>query len=96
MNQNNHNHEDTNTDTDAHHDNVYHVIINGEQKETRAKELSFHDVCKLAFPDGRFDDNIIYTVSFCYPDGTEGSMVKHELLETNNGIIFHVGNTDKS
>ena len=92
MSQNNHNHEDA----DVRHDNIYHVIVNGEQKQIQKKQLSFHEVCELAFPHGPFNENVIYTVSFSYPDGTDGSMVKHEFLEINNGIIFHVGNTDKS
>ncbi len=78
------------------HEHKYHVIVNGEQKEVRKSHLTFHEVCELAFPEGPFTDNITYTVSFSYPDGTDGTMVKHESVEVKNGIIFHVGNTDKS
>lgn len=79
-----------------HHHKVHHVIVNGEQKEVLKSTLTYQEVCELAFPEGPFGGNIVYTVDFSYPDGTEGSMVKHELVEVKDGIIFHVGNTDKS
>lgn len=79
-----------------HHHKVHHIVVNGEQKETTKNQLTFHEVCELAFPEGPFTDNIVYTVTFTYPDGTEGSLVEHEAVEILNGVIFHVGNTDKS
>ena len=83
-----------------HHHHSHHgehnVIVNGEQKETKHDPLSFHQVCELAFPNGPFGDTVMYTVSFTYPDGTEGTMVKGELVKVKNGMIFNVGNTDKS
>ena len=79
-----------------HHNKIHHVIVNGEQKEVSKSSLTYQEVCELAFPEGPLGGNIVYTVDFSYPDGTEGSMVKHELVEVKDGIIFHVGNTDKS
>lgn len=74
---------------------VHHVIVNGEQKEVRKNQLTFHEVCKLGFSDVSFEDNIVYTVSFSYPDGTEGSMVKHESVDVIEEMIFHVSITEK-
>lgn len=79
-----------------HHHKAHLIIVNGEQKEVAKSHLTFHEVCELAFPDGPFTDKIVYTVTFSYPDGTEGSMVKHESVEIKDGVIFHVGNTDQS
>ena len=78
------------------HGAEHHIIVNGEQKETRHDELDFHQVCVIAFPQGPFGDTVTYTVSFTYPDGTEGTMVKGESVKIKNGMIFNVGNTDKS
>lgn len=82
--------------TSEHQHKVYQIIVNGEQKEVTKKHLTFQDVCELAFPEGPFADTVVYTVTFSFPDGTEGSMVKHESVKIENGVIFHVGNTDKS
>lgn len=95
---------DTNAgQTHEHHKHHHHadggihqVIVNGEQKETNHDHLTFHQVCELGFPNGPFGDNVTYTVSFTYPDGTEGTMVKGESVKVKNGMIFNVGNTDKS
>ena len=75
---------------------THHVIVNGEQKEVHSEHLTFHEICKLAFPDGPFGENITYTVSFTYPNGEGGSVVKGESVKIKNGTIFNVGNTDKS
>lgn len=78
-----------------HHHKVHHVFVNAEQKEVLKSELTYQEVCELAFPEGQFGENTVYTIGFSYPDGTEGTMVKHELVEVKNGIIFHVSSTDR-
>jgi hypothetical protein len=78
------------------HHHKYHVIVNAEQKEVEQPKLTFHDICKLAFPEGPFGENIVYTVTFVLPDGTNGSLVEHTEIDTIDGTIFHVANTDKS
>lgn len=79
----------------AHHHKHHNVVVNGHQKEVRKSELTYHDVCKLAFPEGQFGENFIYNIDFSFPDGTKGSMVKHESVEVRNGIIFDVSRIDK-
>jgi hypothetical protein len=74
----------------------FQIIVNGEQKEVGKRRLTFHEVCLLAFPNGPFGDNITYTVTYTYPNGRDGSLVKGESVEIENGMIFNVGNTDKS
>lgn len=78
------------------HEHEHHVIVNGEEKTVRQHELSFHEVCKLAFPEGPFTEKVVYTVSFTLPDETEGVMVKVESIKVINGTIFVVGNSDQS
>lgn len=81
--------------TQREHHKHHNVIVNGQQTEILKRELSYQNVCELAFPEDQFDGNSVYTINFSYPDGTEGSMVKHELVEVKNGIIFHVSHTDR-
>lgn len=78
------------------HHHEHHVVVNGEEKTTDKHELTFHEVCKLAYPEGPFRPNITYTVTFTLPDGKEGSMIDVERIEVINGTIFTVANADKS
>lgn len=83
-----------NPQQNAHKGNI-HVVVNGEHREVSQAHLTFDEVCKLAFPDGPFGENIIYTVTYS-THGRDGSLVSGENVEVVNGMIFHVGNTDKS
>jgi len=78
------------------HHSHFQIIVNGEQKEVDKNRLTFHEVCLLAFPNGPFGENITYTVTYTYSNGRDGSLVKGESVEIENGMIFNVGNTDKS
>lgn len=74
------------------------VIVNGRQKETAAKELSFQDVARLAFDDAVFNDVTIYTITFKRGHGNkpEGTLVEGESVKVKEGMIFNVARTDKS
>ncbi|WP_247394656.1 multiubiquitin domain-containing protein [Ralstonia pseudosolanacearum] len=80
----------------AAHGKVFTIVVNGEQKVIHQKHLSFQEVCEIAFPQGPFGENIRYTVTYTYPDGREGSMTKGSTVEVENGMVFYVGNTDRS
>jgi hypothetical protein len=74
-----------------------HIVVNGEEKTTNHESLTFHEVCLLAFPDGPFGDAIRYTVTYTYKHGGgDVSMVEGDSVEIKNGMIFNVGNTDRS
>jgi hypothetical protein len=79
-----------------HHPEPHHIVVNGQPREVTEKELSFHAVCKLAFPEGPFGENVNYTVTFADPHGPEGSMVQGESVKVKNGMIFNVGKSDRS
>ena len=74
------------------------IIVNGRQKETAAKELSFQDVVRLAFDDAVFNDVTIYTITFKrgHGDKPEGTLVEGETIKVKEGMIFNVARTDKS
>ena len=74
------------------------IIVNGRQKLTTAKELSFEDVVRLAFDDAVFNDVTIYTITFKRGHGEkpEGTLVEGESVKVKEGMIFNVARTDKS
>ena len=74
------------------------IIVNGRQKETSAKELSFQDVVRLAFDDAVFNEVTIYTITFKrgHGDKPEGTLVEGETVKVKEGMIFNVARTDKS
>ena len=74
------------------------IIVNGRQKVTKAKELSFDDVVRLAFDDAIFNDVTIYTITFKrgHGDKPEGTLVEGESVKVKEGMIFNVARTDKS
>ncbi|MTD33273.1 hypothetical protein GKE73_09395 [Paludibacterium sp. dN 18-1] len=47
-------------------------------------------------PEGPFGPNIVYTVTYTTPSGIERRMVEGDHVELENGMVFNVGNTDKS
>jgi hypothetical protein len=89
-------HEDLSHEHSNEHGVVHHIVINGEQREVRQKRLSFQEICVIAFPGGPFGGNIRYTVTYGLPDGREGSMVQGDTINVEEGMVFYVGNTDRS
>jgi hypothetical protein len=89
-------HETTSTAHPQPHGEVYHIVINGEEKEIRQKRLSFQEICVLAFPAGPFGEKVRYTVTYGYPDGREDSMVQGDTIEVKERLVLYVGNTDRS
>ena len=87
-------HENPNETADKHE--VHHIVVNGEEKKISQGSLTFHEICVLAFPEGPFGDAIRYTVTYTYKHGGDVSMVQGESVEVENGMIFNVGNTDRS
>ena len=77
---------------------VYHIIVNGQQKNVTTKTVSYEEIVKLAFPDPITGPNIIYTVG--YEDGPHqnpsGSLMPGGTVKVKDGMIFDVTPTDKS
>lgn len=76
-----------------HHD----VIVNGEEKVVHQRAMTFEQVCLLAFPDGPFGENIVYTVTYSYANGGGDHILnKGQTVAIKNRMVFNVGNTDRS
>jgi hypothetical protein len=83
--------------TQPHEPKAFHIVVNAEEKTVHQATVTFEEVCKLAFPDGPFGGNVQYTVTYTGPRHRQGSMVEGcPSIELENGLIFHVGNTDRS
>jgi hypothetical protein len=75
------------------------IIINGQEKTTIEKELTFEEVVSLAYdgnpPSG---PNWEFTVTYRrgHGDKPEGSLVAGQSVKVKKGMIFNVRATDKS
>jgi len=78
------------------HGQPFEIIINAEAFQVREKELTFRQLCLLAFPDGQFGDNVAWTVTYSDPHGPEGSIVDGNTIKIKKGMVFNVGRSDKS
>ncbi len=78
------------------HGQPFEIIINAERIDVTAKELTYRELCLLAFPDGQFGDNVAWTVTYSDPHGPEGSMVDGDSIKIKKGTVFNVGRSDKS
>lgn len=75
------------------------IIVNGQEKTTIEKELTFGDVVALAYdgnpPSG---PNWEFTVTYRRGHGEKphGSLVAGQSVKVKEGMIFNVRATDKS
>lgn len=81
------------------HEKVYTIIVNGREKTTEQKELTFVELVILAF--GTFSENQNTTYTITYNKGgnehkPEGTIIFGESVKIKNGTIFNVTATDKS
>ena len=72
------------------------IIINGESVTVAEKRLSFDEILRLAFPSGPFGPTIRYTVTYTDEHGHDRSLVEGQSVHIKDGMIFNVGNTDRS
>lgn len=84
------------TATSADHGQPFEIVINAESFEIKQKELTFRELCLLAFPEGQFGENVAWTVTYSDPHGPEGSMVDGDTIKVKKGMVFNVGRSDKS
>lgn len=78
------------------HQKVFHIIVNGRQKEVSSHKLTYADVVQLAFPGEAPTDTVVFTVTFSTPNGKEGSMVEGQDETVKEGMIFNVSKTSQS
>jgi len=72
------------------------IYVNTEPVVWDRPQISYEDLVKLAFPDGPFDGNVRYSITWTKPDGSEGAVLKGGKVNVVEGMKFDVRNTDKS
>lgn len=74
------------------------IVVNGRAREVAAKELTFEEIVRLAFPDAVFNEVTVYTVTFKRGQGEkpEGTLVQGESVKVKEGMLINVARTDKS
>jgi hypothetical protein len=74
------------------------IFVNTRPKKISQRRLSYMEVVKLAYPDGPYGENYVYTVDYLKgpPADPEGSLVDGDSVEIKNGMRFDVSFTDKS
>lgn len=74
------------------------VTVNGRSTQLATAEVSFEDVVGLAYPDRLDGSNKMFTVTYRHgpSDRPEGSLVPHQSIRANNGVVFNVTATSKS
>ncbi len=77
---------------------AFSIIVNGQQKVIPSRNVTFHEVVKLAEESPSTDPNTIYTVTYrkAVAPYHEGIMVKGETVEIKDGTVFNVTSTSKS
>jgi hypothetical protein len=72
------------------------IYVNTEPVVWDRPQISYDELVKLAFPDGPFDGNVRYSITWTKPDGSEGAVLKDGKIKVVDGMKFDVRNTDKS
>jgi hypothetical protein len=81
---------------DKHGEVTFHIAVNGVAEDWHKKKITYAEVVHLAFPHGPVGPNIRYSITWTMPHGEEGSMRPGDFVTVENGMLFHVRNTDKS
>lgn len=79
----------------GHHKEI-EIVVNGERIPVTEKEMTFDEIVRLAFPNGPFGPNIRYTVTYTDKNGHDDSLVEGQSVHVKEGMVFNVGNTDRS
>lgn len=72
------------------------IYVNTDPVDWVRPQVSYEELVKLAFPDGPFDGNVRYSVTWTKPDGSEGAVLRGGKVRVVEGMKFDVRNTDKS
>lgn len=88
--------EDTETDKRPDRDKSYTIIVNGRRREVQEHKLSYLEVVQLAYPGEKPSDTVVFTVTYSYPHGKDGSMVAGDEVPVKDKMVFNVRKTDQS
>ena len=73
------------------------VIINGKEKITLKRELTFEDVVALKYdnrpPEG---ENVRFSISYKFAGGENRQLLENEKVQIKKGMVFRVTKTDNS
>jgi Multiubiquitin len=72
------------------------IYVNTDPVVWDRPQISYDELVKLAFPEGPFDGNVRYSITWTKPDGSEGALLKGGKIKVVDGMKFDVRNTDKS
>lgn len=72
------------------------IYVNTNPVTWERAKISYEELVKLAFPEGPFDGNVRYSITWTKPDGSEGAVLISGNVKVVNGMQFDVRNTDKS
>lgn len=72
------------------------IYVNTDPVAWDRPQIDYDELVKLAFPDGPFDSNVRYSITWTKPDGSEGAVLKGGRVKVVEGMKFDVRNTDKS
>jgi len=72
------------------------IYVNTNPMAWDRPHISYDELVKLAFPEGPFDGNVRYSITWTKQDGSEGALLKGGKVKVVNGMQFDVRNTDKS
>lgn len=76
----------------------FEIVVNTRPKVVYSREVSYHEIVKLAFENPTTDPNVIFTIT--YRDGPrenpEGTLAKGQTVKVKDCMIFNVTRTDRS
>lgn len=74
------------------------IIVNGREKITEQRDLSFTDLVNMAFENPPSGENVCFTVTYRngHPSKPEGSLIEGQSVRVKEGMVFNVTSTDKS
>lgn len=73
------------------------IFINTHEFLVDDKELSYDEVIRLAWPDGPFTEEWVYTVTYSYAHGGGGELVAGgNPIKVKKEVSFVVGRSNRS
>lgn len=76
------------------------IIVNGQEVivPAKPKEISYEQVVKIAYPEYKESNSIIYTVAYSKgpSENQKGTLVKGQTVKLKKEMIFNVGCSSRS
>ena len=75
---------------------TFSIVVNGRPREVSERELTYLQVVQLAYPGEVPTENIVFTVTYSYHNGKDGTLVDGQSVKVKDRMVFNVRKTDKS